>query len=244
MANPRNLGYILFYVYESNLIYGRPITTTSIRDAARRYYEEKVESYFALNKFLQESFAERSSTYSLKELLDEIVRRARELRSYAGSMVLRDFKGRPPTSHFHIIVEALESLLSTLELSFFLTKYYVMSDRDGRKVSVFALNYGLCQKYAIVFGRPTDKREHRLYFVERIFDYTPILQKYIETNQEIVCDICARIFEMSQASSDRDVWHAMSRVQAWALHSIQIYLSDTNPFLGKWTANCFFLVPN
>jgi DNA-binding MarR family transcriptional regulator len=73
-----------------------------------------------------------------------------------------------------------------------------MSDRDGRKVSVFALNYGLCQKYAIVFGRPTDKREQRLYFVERVFDYTPILQKYIETNQEIICDTCTRIFEMSK----------------------------------------------
>jgi DNA-binding MarR family transcriptional regulator len=200
MANPRNLGYILFYVYESNLLYDRPITATSIRDAARRYYEEKVESYFVLNKFLQESFAERSSTYSLKELLDAIVRRARELRSYEGSMVLRDLKGRPPTSHFHIIID-FESLLSTLELNFFLTKYFVMSDRDGRKVSVFALNYGLCQKYAITFGRPTDKREHRLYFVERIFDYTPILQKYIETNQEIICDTCANTFEMSKLSA-------------------------------------------
>jgi len=29
-----------------------------------------------------------------------------------------------------------------------------MSDRDGPKVSVFALNYGLCQKYTIEFGRP------------------------------------------------------------------------------------------
>jgi DNA-binding MarR family transcriptional regulator len=200
MANPRNLGYILFYVYESNLIYDRSITATSIRDAARRYYEEKVESYFVLNKFLQESFAERSSTYSLKELLDAIVKRARELRSYEGSAVLRDFKGRPPTSHFHIIVD-FDSLLSTLELNFFLTKYYVMSDRDGRKVSVFGLNYGLCQKYPIVFGRPTDKREHRLYFVERIFDYTPILQQYIETNQEIICDTCSNIFEMSKLSA-------------------------------------------
>lgn len=200
MGNPRNLGYILFYVYESQLIYGRLLTVTAIRDAARRYYEEKVESYFVLNKFLQESFAERSSTYSLKELLDALVKRARELRSYTGSAVLRDFKGRPPTSHFHIIVD-LDSLLSTLELNFFLTKYYVMSDRDGRKVSVYALNYGLCQKYTIEFGRPTNKREHRLYLVERIFDYTPILQRYIETNQEIICENCSTTFEMSVLGS-------------------------------------------
>jgi DNA-binding MarR family transcriptional regulator len=200
MGNPRNLGYILFYVYESQLIYGKSVTATAIRDAARRYYEEKVDSYFVLNKFLHESFAERSSTYSLKELLDAIVKRARQLRSYTGSAVLRDFKGRPPTSHFHIISE-FESLLSTLELNFFLTKYFVMSDRDGRKVSVFALNYGLCQKYAIEFGRPTDKREHRVYFVERVFDYTSILQQYMETNQEIICNNCNTTFEMSALSS-------------------------------------------
>jgi hypothetical protein len=92
-------------------------------------------------------------------------------------------------------------LLTTLELNFFLTKYFVMSDRDGRKVSVFALNYGLCQKYSIVFGRPADKREHRLYFVERIFDYTPILQQYIETNQEIICGTCETTFEMSKLAA-------------------------------------------
>jgi DNA-binding MarR family transcriptional regulator len=63
-----------------------------------------------------------------------------------------------------------------------------MSDRDGREVSVYALNYGLCQQEAIAFGRPRSKREHRLYFVERIFDYSPIIAGYLKVNQEIVCD--------------------------------------------------------
>jgi hypothetical protein len=65
-----------------------------------------------------------------------------------------------------------------------------MSDRDGRKVSVFALNYGLCQRYTIAFGRPTGEREFRLYFVERVFDYTPIVRGFLEQNQEITCDKC------------------------------------------------------
>ena len=58
---------------------------------------------------------------------------------------MHNVKGRPPTSHFHVVTE-LEGLLSTLELNFFLTKYYVQSDRDGRKVTVFALNYGALQQ--------------------------------------------------------------------------------------------------
>jgi len=65
-----------------------------------------------------------------------------------------------------------------------------MSDRDGRKVTVYALNYGLCQKYTISFGRPSGQREFRLYFVERVFDYSPLLQKYMVSNQEIRCREC------------------------------------------------------
>jgi DNA-binding MarR family transcriptional regulator len=200
MANPRNLGYVLLYLYESHLLYDRIIGPLAIRDAARRYYEEKIESYFEMNKFLQVSFVERSSIMSLKELLDDIVDRARELRRYQKSEMIQGISGRPPTSHFHVVSE-FEILLSTLELNFFLTKYYEMRDRDGRKVSVFALNYGLCQKSSISFGRPSGKTEYRLYFVERVFDYTPILEHYLKVNQEIKCDNCHHVYSFSDLSA-------------------------------------------
>lgn len=197
MANPRNLGYVLYFMYESELLYGRSISLRGIRDAARRYYEEKIEAYFNMKRFLQEAFAERSSIFSLKDLLDELVSRARELRTHQGSSVMRGVDGRPPTSHFHVATD-LDGLLATLELNFFLTKYFVMKDRDGRMVTVFALNYGLCQKETIEFGRPVGKREYRLYYVERIFDATAILQQYIRTNQEISCQGCGTSFEPEQ----------------------------------------------
>lgn len=188
MANPRILGYILHYLHESHLIHGRSIGPRGIQEAAQRYYDDKIESYFNLGKFLHETFAERSSIFSLKELLEDIVRRARGLRGHE-SEVMRKIKGRPPTGHFHVLV-GYESLLSTLELNFFLTKYYEMTDRDARKVSVFALNYGLCSKFTIAFGRPRGEREFRLYFVERIFDYTSLLRSYMARNQEIACEAC------------------------------------------------------
>jgi hypothetical protein len=193
-GNPRTLGYILFYLYESHLIYGRSITVSSVRQAARRYYEEKIEPYFSMGRFLHESFGERSTIFSLKELLEKLVDRARRLRNYDGSTVFRSLNGKPPTSHFHV-PQTFDPLLSTLELNFLLTKYFVMSDRDGRRVSVYAFNYGLCDKYSIEFGRPGAQREHRLYFVERIFDYGPILQEYIASNQEIRCDACQKEYE-------------------------------------------------
>lgn len=188
MANPRILGFLLQFAFESRVIDGRKIGVSAVQEAARRFFEEKVESYFTLGKFLHETFNERASIFSLKELLEAIVLRARELRTHE-SEVIKKIKGRPPTSHFHVPVE-YEALFSSLELNFFLTKYFEMSDRSGRKVSIFALNYGLCQKFAIRFGRPTGEREFRLYFVERIFDYSTIVKTFLERNQEIVCPGC------------------------------------------------------
>lgn len=189
MGNPRILGYILYYCYENSIIYDRKISIRTIHDASRKYYEEKIYHYFRLNKFLHESFEERSSIFSLKELLEQIVNRAKELRNYRDSKVMKEIEGRPPSSHFHVY-RGYDSVLSSLELNFFLTKYYEMKDRDGKEVSVYALNFGLCQQETISFGRPRGKREHRLYFVERVFDFTPIIVSYIKLNQELVCDNC------------------------------------------------------
>ncbi|MDV6375684.1 hypothetical protein [Deinococcus arenicola] len=200
MSNPRNLGYILFYLHEMYLLYDKKISLRAIREAAQRYYEEKIESYFRSSKFLHDSFNERSSIYSLKELLEKIVDKARELKSYSGSTVIKSIKGYPPTSHFHIPI-GFDSILSTLELNFFVTKYFEMKDRDGVRVSVFALNYGLCQKYSIEFGRPKGLRIYRLYFIERIFDYTKIINDYVQSNQEIVCGECGSKFELNHLSA-------------------------------------------
>ncbi|QOJ21212.1 MAG: MarR family transcriptional regulator [Gammaproteobacteria bacterium] len=188
MANPRTLGYVLHFAYQNQLIHGKKISLQGLQDASLKYYEEKIASYFSAGRFLHETFSERCSIYSLKELLEKIVSRARELRSHK-SAVFEKISGRPPTSHFHV-TPSYDTLLSTLELNFFLTKYFEMSDRDGRKVSVYALNYGLCQRYSIAFGRPTGEREFRLYFVERVFDYGPIISAFIERNQEVVCGSC------------------------------------------------------
>lgn len=192
-ANPRNLGHLLSYLQESQVAYNKPIGLRAINDAATKYYEEKIEPFFGVQKFRHETFVERASTYSLKELLEAIIERSRELRTYRGNAILRDVPGRPPTSHFYVVSE-LESLLSTLELNFFLTKYFEMKDKDGRSVSLFALNYGLCSKYQISFGRPEGKREYRYYFAERVFDNTTILRRYLQVNQEIRCKSCDAVF--------------------------------------------------
>ena len=73
-----------------------------------------------------------------------------------------------------------------------------MKDRDGRAVSVYALNFGLCARHSIVFGRPASRREHRVYFVERVFGYSTIIKKYIARNQEIKCSECGSEHEIER----------------------------------------------
>jgi hypothetical protein len=200
MGNPRNLGHILHNLYESHILFGNSIGGRAIRDASIKYFEEKIEPFFGIQKFRHQAFGERSSVFSLKELLESIVVRARELRSYRGSAVMQSVAGRPPTSHFHVVTE-FDALLSTLELNFFLTKYFEMKDRDGRNVSIYALNYGLCNRHSIEFGRPEGKREFRLYFVERIFDFSSIIRRYLNENQEIKCASCGSVFGIDKLDS-------------------------------------------
>jgi hypothetical protein len=200
LGNPRILGYILYFCYESAIIHDNKITVAVIKDSAKRYFAEKIGAYFKMNKFLHESFEEKSSIYSLKELYEQLVKRAKELRSYRESKVMQGITGRPPTSHFYVS-SRFESILSSLELNFFLTKYYEMKDRDGKEATVYALNYGLCQQESINFGRPQEKREHRLYYVERIFDYSYIITSYLKMNQEIVCDSCGAKHESESLSA-------------------------------------------
>lgn len=193
LCNPRILGHVLVYLYESHISSGKLIGLRSVAEASRRFYEEKVESYFQAGRFLQEAFDERSSIFSLKELLESFVKRAREVRRHSSS-IFSAIEGTPPTSHFHVELQH-EPLLATLELNFFLTKYFEMTNREGRKVAVFALNLGLCEKYSIAFGRPTGERSFRSYFVERSFDYAPLVLSYLKNNQEISCGNCGAKFE-------------------------------------------------
>lgn len=80
-GNARNLGHILHNLRESHISYGNSVGVRAIGEASRKYYEEKIEPFFGVQKFAHESFGERSSIFSLKELLESIVTRAKDLRN-------------------------------------------------------------------------------------------------------------------------------------------------------------------
>ncbi len=187
MGNPRMLGYLLNFAHESNLLHQEKIDSKSINMASERYFNEKIESYFQMRKFIHTSFQEKSSIFSLKELLEKFIIKSKNIAK------LDDAQGLAPSGHFYINQE-LDPILLTLELNFFLTKRQECLDRDKKKVSIYCFNFGLCQKFGIVFGEP-DQHD---YFTKRIFDFSPTVQEYIQQNQELICNSCQAAHDFSK----------------------------------------------
>ncbi|WP_416676951.1 winged helix-turn-helix domain-containing protein [Egbenema bharatensis] len=91
----------------------------------------------------------------------------------------------PQTSHFHFN-PIHEQFLKTLELNFFVSKYSELSSRDGGKQSVYCLNYGLCVRQNLRWGKPKG-REYRAYFVARPFNFNNKIEEFLRNSKRIIC---------------------------------------------------------
>lgn len=107
-------------------------------------------------------------------------------------------KTAPYSSHFHVL-QKTEKYLESLELNHFITKYEEKSNRDGKKVNVYCLNYGLAKKNNIIWGR-AQGTIYRKYFIERIFNFTSLVLEQIRETKVIKCTnpACGRIFDDSE----------------------------------------------
>ena len=187
MGNPRMLGYLLSFSHETNLLHQEKIDSKSINMASERYFNDKVEPFFQMKKFLHESFQEKSSTYGLKELLEKLILESKDIEKNKDT----------PSSHFHVN-QKFDSILSTLELNFFLTKRQECLDQDRKKVSIYCFHFGLCQKFRILFSRHGYDPNH---FIKRWFDFSAIIQEYMQNNKELVCEKCKRAHDLSMLES-------------------------------------------
>ena len=152
--------------------------------------------YFSQNKFMREPFNIKLEKYHLKELLNTLIGLSKTNKTEIGlsdSKIFQDDKAKPPTSHFYIDKE-LEELISSLELHFFITKYNEQKDQDGQKImSFFSLNYGLCIKDDIFYGRGSDRK----YVIQRRFNYSDSIRKYLATAKQLKCDneACGKTYQ-------------------------------------------------
>jgi hypothetical protein len=145
---------------------------------------------------MKESFDEKLEKYHLNELLNQIIKMSKKNKTEIPSLnskVFESEKSRPVTSHFYVKKE-MEKLLNTLELNFFITKYNEQKDKDGKLIVFFFLNYGLCKKEDIYFGRGTDRK----YIVQRRFDYSDAIKECIDTAKKIRCNICGSSYSIDK----------------------------------------------
>ena len=197
MNVPRILGYILSYLYESTIIYDKTITRTDIENAAVRYYDDNIDAYFRNSTYCLLSLEEKNSISKLIRIRDAIVNQSKAIKTQisrgdlSGSIYK---KNMPYSSHFHV-QQDLEKYLESLELNHFITKYEEKSNKDGVKVSVYCINYGLAKRNNIVWGRERGA-DFRKYFIERPFNYSKIILEQIKEEKDIRCSnpLCNRKF--------------------------------------------------
>jgi hypothetical protein len=201
MNVPRILGYILSFCYQSRLIYDNKINKSDIESASQRYYEEKIYSFFETTTHSLISLDEKVSALQLKSLLGLFINKSKEIKR---RITTKDLKGliyqirEPYSSHFHFDPR-FEEFLKTLELNFFISKYNDLSDKDGVPVSIYSLNYGLCKKENIFWGKPKGTK-YRKYFIERPFNYNKIITAFLSDSKKIICSNidCKKQFDMEE----------------------------------------------
>lgn len=188
MNVPRILGYILSYCYQSRIIYNNKINKSDIESAAQRYYEDKIYSFFETTTHSLVSLDEKITALQLKNLLNLFLEKAKEIKK---RITTGDLKGslyiqnKPYSSHFHFDPR-FEEFIKTLELNYFISKYNDQTDRDKNQISVYSLNYGLCKKYNIIWGKPKGAK-YRKYFIERPFNYNKLIKGFLSDSERIIC---------------------------------------------------------
>lgn len=203
MNVPRIIGYILSYCYQSKIIYDKKITKSDIEAAAQKYYEDKIEPFFHKTTFSLLSINEKIDILQLRDLLKKITDKLTENKrkisntEYSGESYIAT---TPYSSHFHFIPD-LEKFITTLELNYFISKYTEMSDKDGNLVSIYCINYGLAVKNNLMWGKPKGSK-HRKYFIERPFNFNPVIKEFLATAKSIHCTNpeCKQSFTQEQVA--------------------------------------------
>lgn len=179
--NPRKIGYILSFCYESCLIHERQISKEAIENASQRYYTDIVLKYFIANQFVTRPFKDKISNEHQFELLNKIIERQKINASSAYKIRM---KGKP-TNHFTVNKE-ISSLLDNLELNGFITTYNNVYDNNSQLSVIYSLDFGLCKRHGLNFSRAYNPALLK-YFSEPRFNLNVLIADYFNKTQLIRC---------------------------------------------------------
>jgi hypothetical protein len=153
------------------------------------------------NRYATEPFSRKLDRHNQQLLLQRIINESKSLKTRisTGKVGGTYFYGlsNPPVSHF-TVYPTLEPMLSSLELNFLVTKYHEMRDKSGEDVSVYCLNYGLCEDERLSWGYPKGRRDDRSYFVQRCFSYNSVIHQFLAATLTIKCDNCDATFPIEE----------------------------------------------
>lgn len=193
----RHLGLILDYAQEYSIARNEKITISILNEASKRFYNERLSLYFEEGKTAQMAYDERVEIFHLRTLLTNIIQKEKEIKTNIrtnkySAKIFDPERTNPYTSHFYVS-KKIEHIVGSLELNFFVNKYNEMSSKNGEKVSIYALNYGLCLNENLRWGKPEGK-DARTYFIESPFNFNNLLMNFLKDTKEIVCDNCGAVY--------------------------------------------------
>lgn len=187
MNIPRKMGFVLSYCYESNLIHGNKITKASIANAAVRYYDEVISRYFESNLHIMRPFNDKIEVENQKDLIKKIIQAQGVNKQKIAKSNAKIFKVEgQPVSHF-VINNDWSDLLDNLELNGYISTYNKVNDKNNIPSTLFSLDYGLCRKNNLNYGRPKDS-EFRKYYNETIFNFNNLIQNHFSSTQILRCE--------------------------------------------------------
>lgn len=180
--NPRKIGYILSYCYESCLIHNSKISIKAIEKAAHRYFNDITLKYFLANQYVMKPFEDKTSNEHQYELLNKIIARQ---KINALSTTKSQIYGKP-TNHF-VVNQEISNLLDNLELNGFITTYNKTYDNLNQLSIIYSLDFGLCQRNALNFMRAKSTKLFT-YFSQIRFNMNILISDYFNQTQIIRCN--------------------------------------------------------
>jgi len=196
---PRNLGKILWYASRMSIFEGKKITRSVIQEATKQHYLQETRTVFFKNEFIQyKDYNEKFEKEHLKNLVNEIILKAKENKRHIGNSSAAIFKNyttnTAPSNYLYFNPE-FENLIASLELNFFITKHSQQKDRGSgtgsnyippKEVSIYTLNYGLCQSEDIIYDENSDRK----FRIERVFDFNNLIISWANSQKTIICSNC------------------------------------------------------
>ena len=190
--SPRLVGAILENCF-SDFANGRKISLNSLKAASQKYFEGRVNAFIRESRYsIRESDVPFFNSVEISNQVDLLEKISDELKTIqtkvAGSSYEKIWGKVPPVSHFHVS-DSRNDILKFLSNNYFINKIgELQAKTDKINATVYALHLGLCNKKNINYWEYNAKAKD--YLKERYFFFDHIIDKFIETQKEIVCTSC------------------------------------------------------